>query len=376
MRLTPQPERTESPRPVRAHAAKRRSRGVAVASSSVTNSKERGGHAAASDTASTTTGGSGGKGESSGSLLTVLIALGANALIAIAKTVAAVVSGSASMVAEASHSWADTGNEIFLFIAERRATKPADESHPFGYGRAAYVWSMIAAFGLFVAGSILSITHGISELHAEGEGADYLLSYIVLAISFVLEGVSFSQALRQTRSSAHKAGLHPMRYILDTSQTTLRAVFFEDAAALIGILLAAGGLALHEITGDAIYDAIGSILVGVLLGVVAFVLIQRNVAFLVGQQVSAATREKVLAALYDNPEIDVVTFLHMEYVGPSKVLIIAAVDLSLDDTESVLQTRIQAIEDRLEATPLVARAFLTLSAPGWKPLADPDPQAG
>lgn len=308
------------------------------------------------------------------SILTVVIALVANALIATAKTVAAMVSGSASMVAEATHSWADTGNEVFLLVAERRSTKAADDTHPLGYGRAAYVWSMIAAFGLFVAGSILSITHGISELGAEGEGSDYLLSYIVLAIAFVLEGASFVQALRQTRASAAKLQLQPMRYILDTSQTTLRAVFFEDAAALLGILLAASGLALHEITGNAVYDAIGSILVGVLLGVVALLLIQRNIEFLVGQQVSADVRGQVLAALYDNPEIDSVTFLHLEYVGPSKLLLIAAVDLAFDDVESALQPRIQAIEDRLEQRPFIARAFLTLSAPGVAPLSDPDPR--
>ncbi|WP_226913323.1 cation diffusion facilitator family transporter [Gephyromycinifex aptenodytis] len=312
--------------------------------------------------------GTAGKKDDGGSVLTVVIALVGNALIAIAKTVAAVLSGSASMVAEATHSWADTGNEVFLLVAERRSVRAPDQTHPLGYGRAAYVWSLVAAFGLFVAGSILSITHGISELGAEGEGADYLLSYIVLAVSFVLEGVSFLQAARQTRSWATKLNLRPMRYILNTSQTTLRAVFFEDAAALIGILLAAGGLALHEITGEAVYDAVGSILVGVLLGVGALILIQRNMAFLVGQQVSDDTRNRSLSALYDNPDIEAVTFLHMEYVGPSKVLLIAAVDLADDDVESVLQTRIQAIEDRLEGNAFIARAFLTLSAPGMPPL--------
>lgn len=310
-------------------------------------------------------------GDSSGGLLTVLIALVANLLVAIAKTVAAAVSGSASMVAEAAHSWADTGNEIFLLVAERRSVKRADASHPLGYGRAAYVWSMVAAFGLFVAGSILSVTHGVSELGAEGEAGDYTLSWIVLAVAFVLEGTSFVQALRQTRASATRLRMRPMKYILDTSQTTLRSVFCEDSAALVGILLAAGGLALHEITGNAVYDAIGSILVGVLLGVVALILIQRNMAFLVGQQVGPVTRDRVLDSLYEQSAIDAVTFLHMEYVGPDRVLLIAAVDLSSDDAESVLQTRLQRLEDALEGRPFVARAFLTLSAPGAAPLPRP-----
>ncbi|WP_342373337.1 cation diffusion facilitator family transporter [Propioniciclava soli] len=299
-----------------------------------------------------------------GNLVTVLIALGANALIAVAKTVAALLSGSASMVAEAAHSWADTGNEGLLLVAERRSARRADDTHPLGYGREAYVWAMVAAFGLFTAGSILSITHGISELSAEGEGGDYLVSYAVLAVAFVLEGTSFAQAVRQTRASAARLDMRPMRFILDTSQTTLRAVFFEDLAALLGILLAAGGLALHEITDNAIYDAIGSILVGVLLGVVAILLIVRNGQFLVGQTVSPEIRRRALDVLKADPEVDRVTFLHMEYVGPSRVFVIAAVDLVDDATESVMQGRLQAVEDRLQANPFVERAVLSLAAPG------------
>lgn len=306
--------------------------------------------------------------EGGGNLLTVLLALGANALIAVAKTVAAIVSGSASMVAEAAHSWADTGNECLLLVAERRGSRTADAAHPLGYGREAYVWSMIAAFGLFTAGSILSITHGISEWGATGEGGDYLLSYIVLGIAFVLEGISFTQALRQTWTASRRLGLRPMRYILRTSQTTLRAVFFEDAAALLGILFAAAGLALHEWTGNAVYDAIGSILVGVLLGVVAVVLIVRNGQFLVGQVVDDDVRERVLGTLIDDPEVDRVTFLHIEFVGPAKVLLIASVDLSANDTEDVLQRRLQAVEDRAQRNPLVQRALLSLSAPNEKAL--------
>lgn len=298
------------------------------------------------------------------SLLTVLIALGANALIAAAKTVAAVITGSASMVAEAAHSWSDTGNEVFLLIAERRSEKPRDALHPFGYGREAYVWAMIAAFGLFTAGSIVSISHGVAQLSAPEEDTNYLIAYVVLAISFVLEGTSFTQAVRQTRSQARRYGLRPMRFVLTTSETTLRAVFFEDAAALIGIVLAAGGIIAHEVTGDAVYDAIGSILVGVLLGVVAIILIVRNGQFLVGQSARPSIRRQALTNLLEHPEVDRVTFLHLEWVGPSKLFMVAAVDLSNDDRESVLAVRLEALEDELNGHDLIERCILTLSAPG------------
>src|SRR5258705_13349765 len=140
------------------------------------------------------------------STLTVLVAFGANIAIAVAKTVAAVVSGSASMLAEAAHSWSDTGNEVFLLIANRRSARPADDNRPLGYGREAYVWSLLAALGLFVVGASVSIWHGISELIGgeQTEGRDYALAYAVLAISFVLEGTSFLRAVRQLRAEAHR----------------------------------------------------------------------------------------------------------------------------------------------------------------------------
>ncbi len=219
------------------------------------------------------------------SLVTVLVAFGANLLIAIAKSVAAVVTSSASMLAEAAHSWADAGNEIFLLVADRRSERGRDVRHPMGYGREAYVWSMFAAFGLFTAGAVVSIWHGVSELLDPEEATNYLVAYVVLGIAFVLEGVSFAQATRQARKAARGARPRVLGYILNTSNPTLRAVFAEDAAALIGIVIAATGIALHQITGSPVPDAIGSLLIGVLLAVVAVFLIDRNRRFLVGEAV-------------------------------------------------------------------------------------------
>src|SRR6478735_5488389 len=133
------------------------------------------------------------------STLTVVVAFAANALIAVAKTVAAVLTGAASMLAEAAHSWADTGNEVFLLVAQRRAARAPDRAHPLGYGREVYVWSLFAAIGLFAVGAGVSITHGVQELVHPEPASDFGIAYAVLGVSAVLEGASFFQASRQAK---------------------------------------------------------------------------------------------------------------------------------------------------------------------------------
>lgn len=296
-----------------------------------------------------------------GSLLTVVIAFTANLVVAIAKSIAAAITGSASMVAEAAHSWADTGNEIFLLVAEKRGSRRRDRQHPYGYGRETYIWSMFAAFGLFTIGSVVSIMHGIQQLTAEETEADYTIAYIVLAIAFGLEGTSFVQALRQASRGGERMKMRTLSYVSRTSNPTLRAVFAEDAAALLGLLLAAGGLALHQITGDAIWDAAGSILIGVLLGLVAVFLITRNSEFLRGQRVALSTRVQVLRELLDHPSVDRVTYLHIEYVGPAQLFIVAAVDITGDRPEHQVAERLRGLEAELEAHDNVTEVVLTLS---------------
>lgn len=313
------------------------------------------------------------------SMLTVLIALGANLLIAIAKTVAALLTGAASMVAEAAHSWADAGNEVFLYIAARRSVKPADPTHPVGYGREAYVWSLFAAFGLFAVGAGVSIMHGIQELIDPEPAERFEISYIVLAVAFVLEGVSFLQALRQSRRQAAESHRDVLDHVMRTSDPTLRAVFFEDAAALIGLVIAFLGILLHQVTGSSVPDAIGSILVGVLLGIVAIVLIRQNRRFLVGVSIDPVLRAAVLQRLLDHPSVAQVTYLHIEYSGPGKVMIVAAVDLTGDFAEHEVAATLNAVEDEIGASKNVAWVVLTLSRPG-APALDPahpaDPLVG
>ena len=311
-----------------------------------------------------------GEASSSGeSLRTVVVAFGANLGVAIAKSAATVATGSASMLAEAAHSWADTGNQVFLLIAHRRGGRAADADRPLGYGREAYVWSLLAAVGLFVVGGTVSVWHGVSELfHPPALGEDYLIAYVVLAVAFALEGASLLRAVRQLRGEAHRYDRDVLEYALETSDPTVRAVFAEDSAALIGIVIAALGLGLYQVTGVAMWDAIGSILVGVLLGAVAVVLIDRNRRFLTGEPGSGALRDAVTARIAELPEVSTVRFVRLEYTGPKQLFLVASVDLVGDRAESRVAHILRRLEGELELDPHIVDAVLTIADPDERDL--------
>jgi cation diffusion facilitator family transporter len=300
--------------------------------------------------------------------MTVLVALGANLLVAVAKSVAALVTGSASLTAEAAHSWADTGNELFLVVANRRSTRPPDGLHPLGHGREAYVWSLFAALGLFVAGGAVSVVHGVNELRAPTPADDFAVGYLVLAISFVLEGASLLRSVRQARSEAEALHRDLIEHVLATSDPTLRAVFAEDVAALIGLVIAAVGLLARQLSGSAVPDAAGSILIGLLLAVVAVQLVNRNRRFLIGEEADPRLRVAVLRAMLDMPEVARVTALRLEVVGPRMIAITGAVDLAGDDVESHVAVRLRTVEATISASPAVTGAVLSLSAPDEPPI--------
>lgn len=295
---------------------------------------------------------------------TVAVAFGANLVVAMAKTVAGVVSGSASMAAEAAHSWADTGNQAFLMIANRRGSRTADRERPLGYGREVYVWSLLAAVGLFVVGGTVSVWRGVNEL-LDDRAADenYVVAYAALAIALVMESISWAQAVRQLRSAARSLDREVLEYAMQTSDPTVRAVFAEDSAALIGIVLALGGIGLHQLTGVAAWDAAGSILVGLLLGVVAVLLIDRNRRFLTGQPGEPWLRDAVVARIVEQPEVASVRFIRLEFVGPQQLFVVASVDLEGDQVESRVAHTLRELERRLEANPHLVDVVLTIAEP-------------
>jgi divalent metal cation (Fe/Co/Zn/Cd) transporter len=212
---------------------------------------------------------------------------------------------------------------------------------------------------------MVSIWHGVTDLvHPPHErSATFVANYVVLGIALLLEGSSFIQATRQVRGAARRWRLHPLTYVDRTSNPTVRAVFLEDLAALIGIALAAIGIALHQVTGEAAYDAVASIAIGLLLAVVAVFLMRRNMQYLMGEGLSPQMRSDVLRRMLEHPEIDRITYLHVEFVGPQRLFVVAAVDLVGDDNEAHLALRLRRVEADIEKDELIEDSVLTLAPP-------------
>jgi cation diffusion facilitator family transporter len=259
--------------------------------------------------------------------LTVLLALAANVGIALAKTAAAIITGSAAMAAEAGHSFADTINELLLLTALRRSERPADKRHPFGHGTERYFWSLLVAVCIFGMGALFAFLQGVGALLGKGaEEASPLVGYIVLAISAVLEFVSWLQAFRETRQHALDRGQTFVEFLRLTDDPTVKSVLFEDSAALLGIAFAAGGLALHQLTGSAVGDGVASMLIGVMLTAVAFLLGRTNRDLLVGRQARPEVLEGMRELLSSAPEVEMVVDLLTMNVGTDQILVCARLD--------------------------------------------------
>jgi len=267
--------------------------------------------------------------ESSGgeSAQTVLIAGGANLAIGILKLVAGILTGSAAMLAEAAHSVADTTNEALLLTALRRSAKPADRRHPFGYGAERFFWSLVAAMSIFVSGAVFSVYEGVSTMLSSGEEQTIIwVAYAVLGASFLLEGFSWLRAVQQLRDGALEHDMSVVDFLRATDDPTVKTVFFEDSAALIGLVLAFGGVGLHQLTGSGFYDGLASLLIGVLLSGVAFVLARTNKGLLIGRQADRRLVYAVRDHLGARPEVEQVVDLLTMMLGTDQVLVCARLD--------------------------------------------------
>jgi cation diffusion facilitator family transporter len=287
-----------------------------------------------------------GGGESTG---TVVVAGLANLGIAIAKLVGGLISHSSAMLSEAAHSLADTVTEVLLFVALKRGNRAPDARHPVGYGRETYFWALLACLATFTLGAGFSLWQGITTIVEGEEQGDPLVAYVVLAVSFVLEGASWLKAVRQVRGSARRWGTTPRRYLAETSDTTVKAVTFEDSAALVGLVLAALGLFLEQVTGSATWDGVAAIAIGVLLLLVAGSLARANVSLLIGQSVPPAIREQLRQEIAGLDQVVDVPFLLTSVIGPGQLIVAAKVDFADDATVADVERASDEAERRLVA---------------------------
>ncbi|MGW4276455.1 cation diffusion facilitator family transporter [Streptomyces seoulensis] len=293
------------------------------------------------------------------STFTVIVAALANLGIAVAKAVAGLISGSSAMLSEAAHSVADTVTEVLLLTALKRSGKPADEDHPLGYGPERYIWALLAAVATFVGGAVFSLYDGVRTLVRGEDLGDPLVSFLVLAVAFLLEGFSLRTGLRQARGAAARLRVPFRRYFRRTPDTAVKAVVMEDSAALVGLLLAAGGLLGGRLTGSGVYDGVASLCIGALLLYVAWVLGRSNAELLIGRPLPRAARERIRALLVDVEHIEAVLELTTLVQGPDAALVAAKVDFRDVSSAAQIEWACERAEQRLrEEFPVITRVYL------------------
>jgi cation diffusion facilitator family transporter len=290
---------------------------------------------------------------------TVVVAGLANVAIAVTKLFAGMAVGSAAMLAEAAHSMADTLNQGLLLTSLHRSDRPADTAHPFGYGKERYFWSLLAAVGIFVAGAGFSIFEGVLAIGHSGRATSPTLAYVVLAVAFAAEATALARAVHQVRREAAANDRTLVKQVQRSRDTTVRTALFEDVTALIGLVIAATGLTLRELTGSAVWDGAASILIGLLLVAVAYSLGRTSMHMIIGQSAEPEVRRVINGEIEVTPGVDKVVDLLTMQLGPEALIVAAKVaftdDISADDAEDLADEIDRRLRERL---PIVRHVFL------------------
>ncbi len=286
----------------------------------------------------------------------IFAALGANLGIAVVKFLAFAMTQSSSMLAEGIHSVADSGNQVLLLIGGRKSEKGADKQHPFGYGRERYIYGFIVAVVLFSVGGLFALYEGYHKIvHPEAIHSWQWVPIAVLVVSIVLEGNSFRTAWQESKSA--RAGVSMAEYIRRAKNPELPVVLLEDSAALAGLALALFGVGLTLITGNGVFDGIGTLGIGALLVCVAVVLAVETKSMLVGESASPANLHAIEKAIVDGPEVERVIHMRTLHLGPDELLVAAKIAVHHDDTAAEVARGIDAAESRVRAAVPIARVI-------------------
>ncbi|WP_144763381.1 cation diffusion facilitator family transporter [Curtobacterium sp. 9128] len=291
----------------------------------------------------------------SGGNRAIIAALSANVGIAVVKFIAAGISGSASMLAEGVHSLADSANQLLLLLGGRRARRAADEEHPFGHGRERYVYAFVVSIVLFSVGGVFSLYEGIEKLSHPHPLESWWLPMAVLVIAIVLEGLSLRTALKE--AAPHKGSQSWVQFVRRAKAPELPVVMLEDTAALLGLVFAFFGVGLTALTGNGLFDAIGTILIAVLLIAVALVLGVETKSLLVGEGASVADVAKIKAALLDGPEVESIIHIKTLYLGPDELMVGVKVAVDGDRRLGDVAAGIDTVEARVRDAVPIARVI-------------------
>jgi cation diffusion facilitator family transporter len=288
----------------------------------------------------------------------IMAALGANLGIAVTKFVAAGLTGSSSMLAEAIHSVADSGNQVLLLIGGRRSQRVANPKHPFGYGRERYLYAFIVSIVLFTVGGLFALYEGVHKVaHPEPIHSWQWVPVTVLVVSVALEGFSFRTAVMETNPL--RGNTNWVVFIRRARAPELPVVLLEDTAALLGLVFALAGVGLTLATGDGTWDGIGTLFIGALLVVVAAILAVEMKSLLIGEAATLEQVAKIEAALTAAPEVERIIHLRTLHLGPDELLVAAKIAVNHDDSAAAVARAIDAAEARIRAAiPLSALIYL------------------
>jgi cation diffusion facilitator family transporter len=290
-----------------------------------------------------------------GSTRAILAALAANAGIAVAKFIGYLITGSSSMLAESVHSVADTSNQGLLLWGQRQARKEADRLHPFGYGRSRYFYSFVVALVLFSLGSVFALYEGYHKISHPEPLTSPLVAITILVMAIALESFSFRTAIVESRPL--KGSGSWWHFIRTSRNPELPVVLLEDAGALVGLIFALIGVGLTVITGDAVWDGIGTIGIGVLLGVIAVILMVEMHSLLIGEGATGEQQRAILEALETTPHVERVIHLRTQYLGPEEMLVGAKIALAPDSDLATVARAIDDAEARIRAAVPAARVI-------------------
>ncbi|MBT2507582.1 cation diffusion facilitator family transporter [Streptomyces sp. ISL-98] len=291
----------------------------------------------------------------SGGTKAIVAALAANLAIAVAKFVAFLFSGSSSMLAESVHSLADSGNQGLLLLGGKKAQREATPQHPFGYGRERYIYAFLVSIVLFTVGGMFAIYEGYEKIHDPHEIEAWYWPVGVLVFAIIAESFSFRTAIKE--SNVTRGNQSWKDFIRRAKAPELPVVLLEDLGALVGLILALAGVSVALVTGDGVWDGIGTLCIGVLLIIIAIILAAETKSLLLGEAAGTDEIEKIKAAVVDGNTVTRVIHMRTLHLGPEELLVAAKIAVQHDDTAAEVASSINAAEERIRAAVPIARVI-------------------